>query len=141
MGKKIIAYYPSSRRLSSEEKKEIVEVLSLRPNHKHHSQSQAMIRKNYGKLVTLKVYIQNLKGSVRELTHKGLKDAQLILDHLQEAFQEDNSARGGVVVDEAHTLEVLYFQIRHRGIYMRNFLIFFSLVEHILLMWSATLLP
>ena len=60
-------------------------------------------------MVTLKVYIQNLKGSVRELTHKGLKDAQLILDHLQEVLQEDNSARGGVVVDEAHTLEVLYF--------------------------------
>ena len=73
VGKKIIA---SSRRLISEEKKEIAEMLSLRPNHKHHnSQSQAMIRKNYGKLVTLKVYIQNLKGSVRELTHKGLKDA------------------------------------------------------------------
>ena len=116
MGKKTIAHYPSSRRLSSEEKKEIVEVFSLRPNHKHHSQSQAMIRKNCGKLVTLNVYIQNLKGSVRELTHKGLKDTQLILDHLQEALQEDNSACGGVVVDEAHTLEVLYFQMGH----MRN---------------------
>ena len=113
MGKKIIAHYPSSRRLSSEEKKEIAEVLSLRPNHKHHSQSQAMIRKNYGKLVTLKVYIQDMKGSVRELTHKGLKDAQLILDHLQEALQEDVSTCGGVIVD---TLEVLYFQMGH----MRN---------------------
>ena len=57
-----------------------------------------------------------MKGSVRELTRKGLEDAQLVLDHLQEALKEDKFARGGVVVDEEHTLEILYFQTGH----MRN---------------------
>ena len=69
MDKKIIAHYPSSRRLSSEEKKGIAEVLSLHPNHKH---LKAMIRKNYGKLVTLKD-IQNLKGGVKSSHIKVLK--------------------------------------------------------------------
>ena len=33
-------------------------------------------------------------------------------------MQKDNSARGGVVVDEKHTLEVLYFQMGHvRNLY------------------------
>ena len=51
LGKEIVAHYPSSRRLSSEEKKEVVEILSFRPNNKH---LKEMIKKNYGKLVTLK---------------------------------------------------------------------------------------
>ena len=44
LGKEIIGHYPSSRRLSSEEKKKVAEILSLRPNHKH---LKAMIKKNY----------------------------------------------------------------------------------------------
>jgi len=71
-----------------------------------------MIQKRFGKLVTLKD-IQNLKTKVREHTRRGLEDAQLILDHLQEALDQDKSARGGAVVDEEHTLDLLYFQTGH----------------------------
>ena len=50
--------------------------------------------------------IQNMKSSVKELTYKGLQHAQLVLDHLQKALEEDESACGGVAVDEVHTVPI-----------------------------------
>ena len=71
-----------------------------------------MVENRFGKLITLKD-IQNLKTKVRERTRKGIEDAQLVVDHLQEALRQDKSARGGIVVDEDHTLELLHFQTGH----------------------------
>ena len=117
VGEEILAHYPSSRKLSVDEEREVKNILSLRPNNKH---LKEMIVKKFGKLVTLKD-IQNMKTKVREHTRKGLGDAQLILDHLQEALEQDKSARGGVIVDEEHTLEVLYFQTGHMSKIFRRF--------------------
>lgn len=80
------------------------DILSLHPNNKH---LKEIIQTKFGKLVMLQD-IQNLKTKVKEHTLRGLEDVQLILDHLQEALEQDKSARGGVV-DKEHTLELLYF--------------------------------
>ena len=71
-----------------------------------------MIESKFGKPITLKD-IQNLKTKVRERTRKGMEDAQLVVDHLQEALSQDKSAQGGIVVDEDHNLELLHFQTGH----------------------------
>ena len=107
------------------------------------SQSQAMIRKNYGKLVTLKDSIQNLKGSVRELTHKGLKmhSSFWIISkrHCRKTIPH-------VVVSWWMKRILLRFSIFQTG-HMRNLYEKFPdilLVDGtyiILLMWLATLLP
>ena len=117
VGEEILAHYPSSRKLSCDEEQEVEDILSLRPNNKH---PKEIIKKKFGKLVTLKD-IQNLKTKVREHTRRGLEDAQLILDHLQEALEQDKSARGGAVVDEEHTLELLYFQTGHMSKIFKKF--------------------
>ena len=105
-GDEIMQHYPSARRLSKTEQKDVEEIIGLKPNNKH---VQNLISKKYGKHVTLKD-IQNLKTKARERTRGGLKDAQLALDGLTEALEADSNACGGVVVDEDNTLLILYYQ-------------------------------
>ena len=50
-----------------------------------------------------------------------MEDAQLVVDHLQEALRRDKSARGGIVVDEDHTLELLHFQTGHMRKLFKSF--------------------
>ena len=114
----ILGHYPSSRKLNSSKEQDLLEILNLRPNNKH---LKEMIEKKFGKLVTLKD-IQNLKTKVRERTCKGMEDAQLVVDHLQEALRQDKSARSGIVVDEDHTLELLYYQTEHMRNLFKSFL-------------------
>ena len=109
VGKEILAHYPSTRKPNSKEEQAVLKILNLRPNNKH---VKELIENKFGKLITLKD-IQNLKTKVRERTCKGMEDAQLLVDHLQEALRQDESARGGIVVDEDHTLELLHFQTGH----------------------------
>ena len=106
-----------SRKLNSSEEQDVLEILNLRPNNKN---LKEMIEKKFGKLVTLKD-IQNLKTKVRECTRKGMEDAQAVVDHLQEALRQDKSARGGLVVDEDHTLELLYYQTGHMRKLFKSF--------------------
>jgi hypothetical protein len=109
VGAEILSHYPSSRRLSQPEQEEVMAILSLHPNNKH---LKEMIRKKFGKLTTLKD-IQNLKAKVKEKARHGLQDAQLLLDCLQEALDRDKAARGGLIVNEDHVLELFYFQSGH----------------------------
>lgn len=109
IGKEIYRHYPSARKLSKDEEKEVTDILSLRPNNKY---VRELVVKRYGKFVTLKD-IQNVKTKAREQSKMGLRDAQLVLDKLTEALQMDSGARGGVVVDESNVLNILYFESSH----------------------------
>ena len=57
-----------------------------------------MLEEKFGKLILLKD-IQNMKAKVRELSSKGLNDAQLVLEHLHEALERDSLSKGGVVIN------------------------------------------
>ena len=107
-GEEIYRHYPSARRLSKDEEKDITEILGLKANSKHIR--DLIVR--YGKFVTLKD-IQNLKTKVREETRMGLRDAQLVLDKLTDAIRADQGARGGVLVDDSNTLAILYSESSH----------------------------
>lgn len=109
IGEDIYKHYPSARKLSKEEERNIAEILSLKANSKHVRQ---LIARKYGKFVTLKD-IQNIKTKVREETRMGLQDAQLVLNQLTDALQADQGARGGVVVDDSNTLAILYYESSH----------------------------
>lgn len=107
-GEEVHKHYPSTRRLSMEESKEIVDILSLKPNNKH--VRDHVVRK-FGKVVTLKD-IQNLKKKLREESTMGLRDAPLVLEKLTHALQ-DQGATGGVVVDDEYSLVILYYESSH----------------------------
>ena len=107
-GEEIYRHYPSARRLSKDEEKDITEILGLKANSKH---VHDLVRR-YGKFVTLKD-IQNLKTKVREETRMGLQDAQLVLDKLTDALRADQGACRGVVVDDSNTLAILYYESSH----------------------------
>ena len=111
IGKEVICHYPSSRQLNEEEKAEVASLLTLNTNNKL---LKGMLEEKFGKLILLK-HIQNMKAKVRERSSKGLNDAQLVLEHLHEALEQDSLSKG-VVINEDYTLEVLYFQTGH----MRN---------------------
>ena len=111
IGKEVICHYPSSRQLNKEEKAEVASLLTLNTNNKL---LKGMLEEKFGKLILLKD-IQNMKAKVRELSSKGLNDAQLVLEHLHEALEQGSLSKG-VVINEDYTLEVLYFQTGH----MRN---------------------
>uniref|UniRef100_A0A1X7UAH2 ZSWIM1/3 RNaseH-like domain-containing protein n=1 Tax=Amphimedon queenslandica TaxID=400682 RepID=A0A1X7UAH2_AMPQE len=62
--------------------------------------------------------MQNMKAKLRELSSKGLNDAKLLLQKLNEALEQDSLSRGNVLINEDYTLEVLYFQSGHiRNLY------------------------
>ena len=111
IGKEVICHYPSSRQLNEEENVEVASLLTLNANNKL---LRGMLEEKFGKLILQA--IQNMKAKVRELSGKGLNDVQLVLEHLHEALEQDSFSKGGVVINEDYTLEVLYFQTGH----MRN---------------------
>ena len=53
--------------------------------------------------------IQNIKTKVREQTRKGLQDAELLLEKLEESLEIDQGANG-VTVDKEDTLAIIYYQ-------------------------------
>ena len=112
IGKEAICHYPSSRQLHEEENVEVASLLTLNANNKL---LRGMLEEKFGKLILLKA-IQKMKAKVCELSSKGLNDVQLVLEHLHEALEQDPLSKGGVVINEDYTLEVLYFQTGH----MRN---------------------
>ena len=98
--------YPSHRRFTTTELKEIEGVLSLGPNKKL---VKLHIQKKFGKLTTLKD-MQNIQARAKASEQKGRGDAQIVLDKLAEILINDPKASGGVVVDDQDNLSVLYFQ-------------------------------
>ena len=94
IGKEVICHYPSSRQLNEDEE-EKASLLTLNANNKL---LKGMLEEKFGKLILLKD-IQNMKAKVRELSSKGLNDAQLVLEHLHEALERDSLSKGGVVIN------------------------------------------
>lgn len=109
IGMEIMMYYPSQRRLTTEEAKEIEGVLKLGGKKKLVKQQ---IFKKFGKLTTLKD-IQNLRDRAKRSEQAGRKDAQIVLDKLSETLSHDPQSRGGVVVDDEDNLLDLYYQSGH----------------------------
>ena len=88
IGPDVSAHYPSSRKLSKDETTAVNEVLSLQPKTKY---VKEMIENKYRKLVTLKDF-HNLKTRMKNESRGGHKDAQLLLEEL------DNSLKKHLVV-------------------------------------------
>ena len=99
-------HYPTHRRLTNAESKEIEGVLKLGANKKLVKQQ---IQKKFGKVTTLKD-IQNIRDRVKRNEQHGCKDAQIVLDKLSEALSGDPQASGGVVVDHEDNLSILYYR-------------------------------
>ena len=99
-------HYPTHRRLSNAESKEIERVLDLGANKKLVKQQ---IQRKFGKVTTLKD-IQNIRDRMKRNEQHGQRDAQIVLDKLCEALSHDPQASGGVVVDNEDNLSVLYHQ-------------------------------
>ena len=59
-------------------------LLTLNANNKL---LKGMLKEKFGKLILLKD-IENMMGKVRDLSSKGLNDAQLVLEHLHEALEQ-----------------------------------------------------
>ena len=106
-GKDVMKHYPSKRKLSKEQEKEIHDVLSLRPNNKL---LLGMIKKKFGKFMTLRD-IQNLKARLVKKAGSGHKDAESTLAFLSKALLENPDDRGGVAIDENDYLAVVYYQV------------------------------
>ena len=102
IGLEIMMHYPTHRRLTNAESKEIERVLELGANKKLVTQQ---IQRKFGKVTTLKD-IQNIRDRMKRNEH-GQKDAQIVLDKLSEALSRVPQARRGVVVDN---LSVLYYR-------------------------------
>jgi len=107
-GKDIIKRYPSMRRLTEQQEKEIEDVLTLRPNNKL---VLGMVEKKFGKFMTLRD-IQNLKARIMKKATNGHKDAENTLAFLSTSLSENPEDRGGVAVDENDYLQVVYYQVR-----------------------------
>lgn len=72
-------HYPSARKLSNDERKEVEELVKVKANTKH---VRNLVVEKYGKLVTLK-NIHNIKTRIRENFKGDSNDAQLVLPFLQ----------------------------------------------------------
>jgi len=99
--------YPSERRLSKQQEKDVCDVLALRANNKLTS---GMIEKRFGRHVTLRD-IQNLKAKIKESNNHGQKDAVNTLSFLADVLQRNCEDRAGVAVDEENLLSVVYYQV------------------------------
>ena len=106
IGLEIMMHYPTHRKLTNSESKEIEEVLKLGANKKLVKQQ---IQRKFGKVTTLKD-IQNLRDRAKKKEQHGRRDAQIVLDKLSEALSHDPQASGGVVVDDEDNLSILYYR-------------------------------
>lgn len=106
IGPELSLHYPSNRKLTKEQSVAVKELLNLQPKTKH---VKEMIASKFGKLVTLKD-IHNLKTRMKSESRGGRRDEELLLEELEKFLKKDPSSCGGVVVNEADTLEVLFYQ-------------------------------
>ena len=107
VGNDVMKHYPSMRRLSEQQEKEMHDILNLRPNNKL---VLGMIERKFGKFMTLRD-IQNLKARVMKKGIAGHKDAENTLAFLSNALLESPDDRGGVAVDENDVLAVICYQV------------------------------
>ena len=104
IGADIIPHYPSVRQLDGEELKEVTNVVSMGPKLKLVRQ---YILKQFGKQVVLKD-LQNVRIKAK-LESKGNRDeAQITINRLEEEIQSDKGSKGGVIVNDANELSILF---------------------------------
>jgi len=83
--KEILKHYPSERRLSKQQEKDVCDVLALCANDKL---TLGMIEKRFGWHVTLRD-MQNLKAKIKESNNRGQKDAVNTLSFFGRCFTKE----------------------------------------------------
>ena len=73
---------------------------------------QQYILRQFGKRVILKD-LQNIRTKAKLQAKGSFNEAQITVNRLEEELQRDKGSKGGVIVNEANELSILYYASSH----------------------------
>ena len=109
IGRDILPHYPFNRRLDSDQISEVRDIVALGPKLKLVRQ---YILRQFGKRVILKD-LQNIRTKAKLQAKGSFNEAQITVNRLEEELQRDKGSKGGVIVNEANELSILYYASSH----------------------------